>query len=173
MAGGSKQQPACQLSRHHRRVYEDLVYLWKDSSTVLRVGTTCISDPTQEDTGESWAGSQGPGQEGWSSGQGSSLGTRTEVLSEVLDVEARPMYQAMGRGWSLRAWNACSRPAGCQRPAVQCGTTLPQETGSRHHQNDHGRGEVGEGPRSDPNTCSVDRATSQKGYQGFRGRPPR
>ena len=41
---------------------------------------------------------QGPGQEAWSPGQGSSLRTSTEVLSEVLDIEARSMYQAMGRG---------------------------------------------------------------------------
>ena len=33
----SWQQVACQLSRHHRRVYEDLSYLWKDSSLVLRI----------------------------------------------------------------------------------------------------------------------------------------
>lgn len=33
----SWQQVACQLSRHHRRVYEDLSYLWKDSSLVQRV----------------------------------------------------------------------------------------------------------------------------------------
>lgn len=52
---------------------EDLSYLWNDPSLVLRVWAAYINNPTQEDTGQGWAGSQGSGQEAWGVGQGSNL----------------------------------------------------------------------------------------------------
>lgn len=65
---------------------------------MLSIWAVCTSDPTQNDTGKSWAESQGSGQEAWSSGQGSRLRTRTEVLSGDPEAEARPRYQVKGRG---------------------------------------------------------------------------
>lgn len=47
------------------------------------------------------------------------------------------------------------------------------KTDNRSLQNDHGRGEEGEGPTSGPDTCSVDQATSRKGSPGCWAETPK
>lgn len=90
-------------------------------------------------------------------GQGSSLRTRTGVLSGAPDVEARPEG---GGGASGRGMPA----PGARSQQCNVGLASPQEIGSRHHQID-GTGWGGRRGMWNP-------VTSQKGQQGFWGGDP-
>lgn len=82
--------------------------------------------------GRAWQGLRGLARKPGVFRQGSSLRTRTEVLSGTPDVEARPEGRGGASGRGMPAPSARSQ---------QCnmGLASPQEIGSRHHQID-GRG---------------------------------
>ena len=77
-----------------------------------------------------------------------------------------------------------ARKPGVQGSILRTGTEMPDprgmcvcvrawKTDNRSLQNDHGRGEEGEGPTSGPDTCSVDQATSRKGSPGCWAETPK